>query len=60
VAAPSPFNIGDGEKAGIAEAERLVKEAEFGARDLTGWSFWLSGAVALATTCFPWPPCSTS
>ncbi|HEU5322632.1 MAG TPA: TRAP transporter permease, partial [Methylomirabilota bacterium] len=44
--------IGEDEKAGIAEAERLVKEAEFGARDLGGWSFRLAGAVALAMTAF--------
>jgi TRAP transporter 4TM/12TM fusion protein len=44
--------LGEEEKAGIAEAERLVKEAEFGARDLEGWAFWLSGAVALGMTAF--------
>jgi len=33
------LKIGDEEQAGIAEAERLVKEAEFGARELAGWSF---------------------
>jgi TRAP transporter 4TM/12TM fusion protein len=40
------------DKAGIAEAARLVKEAEFGARELGGWSFWLAGAVALGMTAF--------
>ena len=44
--------IGEEERAGVAEAQRLVKEAEFGARELGGWSFWLSGAVALAMTAF--------
>ncbi len=44
--------VGEEEKAGIAEAERLVKEAEFGARELGGWSFWLAGGVALAMTAF--------
>jgi TRAP transporter 4TM/12TM fusion protein len=38
--------------AGLAEAERLVREAEFGARELRGWSFGLAGAVALAMTAF--------
>lgn len=37
---------------GLAEAERLVREAEFGARELRGWSFWLAGTVALAMTAF--------
>jgi TRAP transporter 4TM/12TM fusion protein len=46
------LHIGEDEKAGIAEAERLVQEAEFGARELRGWSFWLSGAVALGMTAF--------
>jgi TRAP transporter 4TM/12TM fusion protein len=46
------LRIGEEEKAGVAEAERLVKEAEFGARDLAGWSFALAGAVALAMTAF--------
>ncbi len=46
------LRLGEEEKAGIAEAERLVKEAEFGARDLTGWSFWLAGAIALAMSAF--------
>ena len=46
------LRLGEEEKAGIAEAERLVKEAEFGARDLTGWSFWFAGALALAMSAF--------
>jgi TRAP transporter 4TM/12TM fusion protein len=46
------LQIGEDEKAGIAEAERLVQEAEFGARELAGWSFWLSGAAALGMTAF--------
>nr|AKQ03049.1 TRAP transporter, 4TM/12TM fusion protein [uncultured bacterium Rifle_16ft_4_minimus_37862] len=46
------LRIAQDEQAGIAEAERLVKEAEFGARELGGWSFWLSGALALAMTAF--------
>src|SRR3970040_136083 len=46
------LRIGRDEQAGIAEAERLVKEAEFGARELGGWSFWLSGALALAMNAF--------
>ncbi len=40
------------EQAGIARARRLVEEAEFGGRTLAGWSFWVSGAVALALTAF--------
>ena len=43
---------GEEDRAGIAEAERLVKEAEFGARELGGWSFWFAGAVALGMTAF--------
>jgi TRAP transporter 4TM/12TM fusion protein len=46
------LRIGDEEQAGIAEAERLVKEAEFGARELAGWSFLLAGGIALAMTAF--------
>ena len=46
------LRIGEEERAGIAEAERLVKEAEFGARELGGWSFWLAGCVALTMTAF--------
>ena len=46
------LTIGEEEKAGIAEAERLVKEAEFGARELGGWSFWLAGGIALGMTAF--------
>jgi len=46
------LRIGEPERAGIADAERLVKEAEFGARELTGWSHWLAGAIALAMTTF--------
>ncbi|HBH01304.1 MAG TPA: C4-dicarboxylate ABC transporter [Candidatus Rokubacteria bacterium] len=46
------LRVGREEQAGIAEAERLVKEAEFGARELAGWSFWLAGALALAMTAF--------
>ena len=46
------FRLGEEERRGVEEAERLVKEAEFGARDLAGWSFWLSGALALGTTAF--------
>ena len=46
------LRLGEEEKAGVAEAERLVKEAEFGARDLTGWSFWLAGALALWMSAF--------
>jgi TRAP transporter 4TM/12TM fusion protein len=43
---------GEEERRGIEEAERLVKEAEFGARELRGWSFWLAGGLALCTTAF--------
>jgi TRAP transporter 4TM/12TM fusion protein len=46
------LRIGEEENAGIAEAERLIKEAEFGARELTGWSFWAAGTVALGMTAF--------
>ncbi len=46
------LRIGREEQAGIAEAERLVKEAEFGARELSGWSFYLAGGLALAMTAF--------
>lgn len=46
------LRIGEDEKAGIAEAERLVKEVEFGARELGGWSLRLAGAVALAMAAF--------
>jgi TRAP transporter 4TM/12TM fusion protein len=46
------FRLGDEERRGVEEAERLVKEAEFGARDLAGWSFWFSGALALSLTAF--------
>ncbi|MGH7335915.1 MAG: TRAP transporter permease [Candidatus Rokuibacteriota bacterium] len=46
------LRIGADEQAGIAEAERLVKEAEFGARELGGWSFGLAGAIALGMTAF--------
>ena len=49
---PSQIRLDPEEQAGIKEAERLVKEAEFGARDLAGWSFWLAGAVALSMTAF--------
>ncbi|HXG16270.1 MAG TPA: TRAP transporter permease [Calidithermus sp.] len=47
-----PPRVGAPDQAGIAEAERLVKEAEFGARELAGWSFYLAGAVALGMTAF--------
>jgi TRAP transporter 4TM/12TM fusion protein len=43
---------GEEEKAGIAQAERLVRQVEFGARDLAGWSFWLAGGIALGMTAF--------
>lgn len=46
------LRIGEEEKAGIAEAERLVKEAEFGARELRGRSLILAGGIALAMTAF--------
>jgi len=46
------LRIGEEETAGVAEAARLVKEAEFGARELGGWSFRLAGGVALAMTAF--------
>jgi hypothetical protein len=52
VSADFTFKLGAEERQGIEEAERLVNEAEFGARDLAGWSFWLSGALALGTTVF--------
>jgi TRAP transporter 4TM/12TM fusion protein len=52
VSADFTFKLGEEERQGIEEAERLVKEAEFGARDLAGWSFWLSGTLALGTTVF--------
>ncbi|KRT74804.1 MAG: TRAP transporter, 4TM/12TM fusion protein [Candidatus Rokubacteria bacterium CSP1-6] len=48
----SPIRLGPEEQAGVAEAERLVREAEFGARELAGWSFWLAGGIALAMTAF--------
>ena len=48
----SQIRLGPEEQAGVAEAERLVREAEFGARELAGWSFWLAGAIALAMTAF--------
>jgi TRAP transporter 4TM/12TM fusion protein len=48
---PGP-RLGADDKAAAAEAERLLKEAEFGARELAGWSFWLAGAVALGMTGF--------
>src|SRR3990172_12631234 len=47
-----PIELGDEERRGIEEAERLVKEAEFGARELAGWSFWLAGPLALGMTAF--------
>jgi len=46
------LRIGAEERAGVEEAERLVKEAEFGARDLGGWSSRLAGGLALAMTAF--------
>jgi TRAP transporter 4TM/12TM fusion protein len=46
------LGLGDTEKAGVAEAERLVAEAEFGARELRGASFLLAGGIALAMTAF--------
>jgi TRAP transporter 4TM/12TM fusion protein len=46
------LGLGEEERKGIEEAERLVKEAEFGARELGGWSFWLSGALAIGATAF--------
>src|SRR3970040_2471982 len=46
------LRIGREKQAGVAEAERLVREAEFGARELAGWSFWLAGGIALAMTAF--------
>jgi TRAP transporter 4TM/12TM fusion protein len=46
------LRIGEEERSGIAAAERLVAEAEFGARELGGWSFLLAGGVALAMTGF--------
>ena len=49
---PLGLRIGDEERAGISEADRLVKEAEFGARELGGWSFWLAGSIALSMTAF--------
>jgi TRAP transporter 4TM/12TM fusion protein len=49
---PLQLRIGEEERAGVAEAERLVKEAEFGARDLAGWSFLLAGTIALGMTAF--------
>jgi len=48
----SEIRLGPEEQAGVAEAERLVREAEFGARELAGWSFWLAGAIALSMTAF--------
>ena len=44
--------VGEPDRIALAEAERLVKEAEFGARELGGWSFYLAGAVALGMTAF--------
>jgi len=49
---PSQSRLDPEEQAGVAEAERLVREAEFGARELAGWSFWLAGAIALSMTAF--------
>jgi TRAP transporter 4TM/12TM fusion protein len=52
VSAPDPLRAGEVDREGLERAERLVKEAEFGARALEGWSFWLAGAVALGMTAF--------
>jgi TRAP transporter 4TM/12TM fusion protein len=46
------IRLGDEERRRIAEAEALVKEAEFGARNLRGWSFYLAGGLALSMTAF--------
>jgi TRAP transporter 4TM/12TM fusion protein len=46
------LRLGEDERAGVAEAERLVAEAEFGARQLTGWPFLLAGTIALTMTGF--------
>jgi TRAP transporter 4TM/12TM fusion protein len=50
--AEGSLRIGDQERAGVGEAERLVHEAEFGARTLGGWSFLVAGGVALGMTAF--------
>ncbi len=52
MAEPAEIRLGPEEQAAAAEADRLVREAEFGARELTGWSFWLAGAIALSMTAF--------
>jgi len=52
VADKLPLRLGAEEKAGIAEAERVIRQAEFGARDLAGWSFWLAGGIALSMSAF--------
>ena len=52
VGMPMAVSIGEEERAGTAEAERLVREAEFGARELGGWSFLVAGRVALGMTAF--------
>jgi len=44
--------LAEEEREAIVEAERLVREAEFGARELAGWSFWLAGAIAVAMSIF--------
>lgn len=49
---PIRVGLGEEERKGVEEAERLVKEAEFGARELAGWSFWLAGGLALSATAF--------
>jgi TRAP transporter 4TM/12TM fusion protein len=46
------LGLGDDERADVVQAERMVAEAEFGARELRGSSFLLAGGVALAMTAF--------
>jgi TRAP transporter 4TM/12TM fusion protein len=52
VAQDFQLRVGEQDRAGVAEAERLVKEAEFGARELGGWSLYLAAAIALGMTAF--------
>src|SRR3972149_178342 len=42
----SQIRLGPEEQAGVAEAERLVREAEVGARELGGGGFWRGGGDA--------------
>jgi TRAP transporter 4TM/12TM fusion protein len=46
------LGLGEADRGDVAEAERMVAEAEFGARELSGWSFLLAGGLALSMTAF--------